>query len=242
MSILKHRYIAYYWQLRKNFLDYFKDSISQVSLIEPTISTRSKNKIACASKIFSPSVMSQDTKISKVSETSYKYDFYPKNLNHAFLPKSDFEGYRNSAKKEFEEQQDYLATDEYQEPDYPSTFMKMIKGRANALSTANDERCQVSSSRVIWDGNIDQFEELRNKVEGHYGQIGAGILFDSDFQEEYLEKGADCYIDFLDEVHSVSQIKKDARALYVTLLGACQSGVGRRILMENRGKQDVIRS
>jgi hypothetical protein len=67
-------------------------------------------------------------------------------------------------------------------------------------------------------------------------------LFDSSFQEAYLERGVDCYIDFLDEVPSASQIKKDARALYGALLSACQSGVGRRILMENRDKQDGIRS
>jgi hypothetical protein len=47
--------------------------------------------------------------------------------------------------------------------------------------------------------------------------------------------------DFLDEVPSDSQIKKDARALYGALLSACHSGVGRRILMENRDKQDGIR-
>jgi hypothetical protein len=39
-----------------------------------------------------------------------------------------------------------------------------------------------------------------------------------------------------------SQIKKDARAIYCALLSTCQSGVGRRILMENRDKQDGIRS
>jgi hypothetical protein len=46
----------------------------------------------------------------------------------------------------------------------------------------------------------------------------------------------------LDEVPSDSQIKKDACALYGALLSACQNGVGRRILMENRDKQDGIRS
>jgi hypothetical protein len=59
--------------------------------------------------------------------------------------------------------------------------MKIIKGRANVLSTSNVERRQVLPSRVIWDGNIDRFEEFRNKVDGHYGHIGAGYLFDSDF-------------------------------------------------------------
>jgi hypothetical protein len=43
-------------------------------------------------------------------------------------------------------------------------------------------------------------------------------------------------------VPSASQIKKDARELYGASLSACQSGVGRRILMENRDKQDSILS
>jgi hypothetical protein len=49
-----------------------------------------------------------------------------------------------------------------------------------------------------------------------------------------LEKGVDCYVDFMDEAPSASSIKKDARALYAALLSACQGGVGCRILMENR--------
>jgi hypothetical protein len=31
-----------------------------------------------------------------------------------------------------------------------------------------------------------------------------GYLFDSSFQEVYLERGVECYVDFLDEVPSVS--------------------------------------
>jgi hypothetical protein len=57
------------------------------------------------SKISSTSVLSHDTKASKVSEKANPHDFYLKNFNHAFLPKPDFEGYRNNAKKEFEENQ-----------------------------------------------------------------------------------------------------------------------------------------
>jgi hypothetical protein len=57
-----------------------------------------------------------------------------------------------------------------------------------------------------------------------------------------FREGVDCYVDFLDEVPSASKIKKDARASYSKLLSACQTGVGHRILMENRVKQDGIRS
>jgi hypothetical protein len=62
---------------------------------------------------------------------------------------------------------------EHQMPDHPSTFMKMINGRASAMSAANNERRQFLNPRVIWYGSIDQFEAYRYNVEGHYGQISA---------------------------------------------------------------------
>jgi hypothetical protein len=215
--------------------------MTQDSLIGSTISTSSKKTVSYASKISSPSVVSEDTKVSTASEKSNARYFYPKNLNHAFVPKPDFDGYRNDVKKAYENDQYLLGVDEHQPPDHPSSFMNMIKGRSRAISAANDERHQVLPSRVIWDGSIDRFEVFRNNVEGHYGQIGTGYLFDTSFQTAYLERGVYCYVDFMDEVPSASHIKKDARALYGALLSACQGGVGRRILMENRSKQDGIR-
>jgi hypothetical protein len=119
-------------------------------LIGSTISTRSKKSVSCASKISSPSVLSHDTKASKVSEKANTHDFYPKNFNHAFLPIPDFEGYMNNAKKEFEENQNYVSDEEFhQEPDHPSTFMKMVKERTRMMSAVNDERRQVLPSKVI---------------------------------------------------------------------------------------------
>jgi hypothetical protein len=88
------------------------------------------------------------------------------------------------------------------------------------MSVVNDERRQVLPSNVILDGTIDRFEVFRNNVEGHYGQIVAGYLFDSSFQEAYLERGVDFYVDFLDELTSSSQIKKDILALHGALLTA----------------------
>jgi hypothetical protein len=158
------------------------------------------------------------------------------------MPKPDFEGYRNDIKRSYDEEQYPSGIDEHQMPDYPSAFMKMIKGTSQAISGANDERRQVLPSRVMWDGSIDRFELFRNSVEGHYGQISAGYLFDTDFRTAYLEKGVDCFADFMDEVPTASQIKKDADALYGALLSACQGGIGRRILMEDRIKQDGIRA
>jgi hypothetical protein len=183
---LKLHYMTFYWKVRKDFLDYIEDSMSHDSLIGSTISTRSKKSVSCAGKISSPSILSHDTKASKVSMKDNPHDFYNKNFNHAFLPKPDFEAYRNKAEKEFEENQNHIGDEEFhQELDLPSTFMKMVKERTRATSATNDERRQVLPSKVIWDGTIDHFEVLTNNVEGHYGQIGAGYLFDSSFQEAF---------------------------------------------------------
>jgi hypothetical protein len=144
--------MTFYWKLRKDFLDHIEDSMSHDSLIGSTISTRSRKFFSCASYISSPSVLSHDTKASKVSEKDNPHDFQPKNFNHAFLPNPDFEGYRKNAKKEFEENQNYIGDEEFhQEPDHPSTFMKMVKERTRTMSSANDERRQVLPSKVIWD-------------------------------------------------------------------------------------------
>jgi hypothetical protein len=87
---LKRHYMTFYWKVRKDFLEYIEDSMSHDSLIGSTISTRSKKSVSCASKISSPSVLSYDTKASKVSEKDNPHDFYSKNFNNAFLPKPDF--------------------------------------------------------------------------------------------------------------------------------------------------------
>jgi hypothetical protein len=155
---LKRHYITFYWRVRKDFLEYIDDSMSHDSLIGSTISNRSKKSVSCASKISSPSLLSHDTKASKVSEKANPHDFYPKNFNHAFLSKPEFEGYRNHSMKKFEENQNYIGDEEFhQEPDYPSTFMKIFKERTRTMSTAIDEKIQASPSKVIWDGTIDRF-------------------------------------------------------------------------------------
>jgi hypothetical protein len=140
LNSLKRHYMTFYCKIRKDFLDYIEDSMSHDSLIGSTISTRYKKIVSCANKISSPSVLSHDNKASKVSEKEKPHDFYPKNFNHAFLPEPDFEGYRNNAKKQFEENQKYVGEGEefHQEPDHPSTLMKMVKERTRTMSAVND--------------------------------------------------------------------------------------------------------
>jgi hypothetical protein len=49
--------------------------------------------------------------------------------------------------------------------------MKMVKERIPTISTVNDERFQVLTSKIVLDGTIDHFEVFRNNVEVHYGQL-----------------------------------------------------------------------
>jgi hypothetical protein len=224
--------MIFYWKVRKDFLDSIEDAMSHDSLIGSTICTRSKKKsVSYAKNISCQIVPSHDSKTSRVvSKKDKPHDFYPKNFNHAFLPKPNFQGYSNDTKKEFEENQTYIGDEEFHlEPDHPSTFMKMVKERKRTMTAVNDERRQVLPSNVIWDGTIHHFKVFRNNVEVHYGQIGARKIFISNFQKAYLERVVDCYVDFLDEVPSASQIKKDIRALYGALPSACGRYVGRRI-------------
>jgi hypothetical protein len=92
LNSLKRHCMTFYWKVRKYFLDYMEDSMSHDSLIGSTISTRSRKSVSCAIKISSPSVLSHDSKSSKVSEKDKPHDFYPKKFNHAFLRKPDSEG------------------------------------------------------------------------------------------------------------------------------------------------------
>jgi hypothetical protein len=55
------------WQLRRYFLNYLEDFMTQDSLFGSTNSTISKKNISCVSKISSPSVLSEDTEASKTS-------------------------------------------------------------------------------------------------------------------------------------------------------------------------------
>jgi hypothetical protein len=73
--------------------------------------------------------------------------FILKNFNHAFLPKPDFDGYKNISKKGFEENQNYVGEEFHQEPAHPSTFMKMVKERTRTTSAVKDKRRQVLPSK-----------------------------------------------------------------------------------------------
>jgi hypothetical protein len=76
LNSLKCHYMTFYWKVRKDFLDDVEYSMSHESLIGSTIFTRSKKSVSCASKISSPSLLSHDTKASKVSEKDNPHDFY----------------------------------------------------------------------------------------------------------------------------------------------------------------------
>jgi hypothetical protein len=198
------------------------------SLSGSTISNRSKNIVSCNRKISSPSVLSYDTKTSKVSEKDNPEIFTLRISIMHFYPNLTFKDIGKFLGRNLNKIRVMLVK---------TSIKSQAILRTRTLSAVNDERRQVLPSKVILDRTIDRFEVFRNHVECNYKQIIAGYLFGSSFQVVYLERSVDCYDYFLDEVTSASQIKKDVYALYSALLSACQSGVGHRILMENRDKQ-----
>jgi hypothetical protein len=54
-------------------------------------------------------------------------------FNHAFMPKPEFESYRNAVKSRHEDDKNIFDINEHQMPDQPRNFMKMIKGKENAM-------------------------------------------------------------------------------------------------------------
>jgi hypothetical protein len=68
-----------------------------------------------------------------------------------FLYKPDFERYRKNSKNKLQENQNYVGKEFHQEPECPSTFMKMVKERTWIISSVDDERHQILPSKVIWD-------------------------------------------------------------------------------------------
>jgi hypothetical protein len=146
LNNLKRHYMIFCWNVRQDFLGYIEDSMYHDSLIGCTIIIRYKKSVSCASKTPSPGFLSHEIKTSKVSEKVKPHDFYPKNFNHVILPKTHFERYRNNAKSEFKENQNYIGDEEfYQEPDHPYTFMKIVMEITRTMSAVNDERGANSS-------------------------------------------------------------------------------------------------
>jgi hypothetical protein len=91
----------------------------QDSFISSTINSRSRRSVSCASNLSCSSLISDDSKTSKVSSKLSQHDSHLKNDNQAIMYKSDFEGYRKNAKEEFGKNQRHLAEELQQEPDYP---------------------------------------------------------------------------------------------------------------------------
>jgi hypothetical protein len=86
LNSLKRHYMTFYWKVRKDFLDYVEDSMSQDTLIRSKIITRSKKSVSCASNISSSSDLSHDTKASKVSERDNPHDFILRTSIMHFFP------------------------------------------------------------------------------------------------------------------------------------------------------------
>jgi hypothetical protein len=100
---------------------YLEDFMTLDCLIGSTISTITKKDTSCASKMSSQHILIVNTEISKRTAKSNQHDFNYKNFNHAFLPKQQFERYRNDVKQGNEDDKNSLDVNEYQTTDHPRT-------------------------------------------------------------------------------------------------------------------------
>jgi hypothetical protein len=114
--------------------------MSHDSLIGSTISTTSKKIVSCAGKISSPSVLSHDTKTSKETDEDNPHDFTLRTSTMHFYPYLTLKDTGTMLRMNFEENQNYVDEEFHQEPEHPSTFMKMVKERTRTMSAVNDER------------------------------------------------------------------------------------------------------
>ena len=152
-------------------------------------------------------------------------------IKRAFMPKPD-------GKVDFGVPKDIILP----KGDDSSGFMTKYGKKYSSKGSSKDEKRTPLPARITWDGSFDSFELFRNQVEGHYGQVGAGYLFDEEFQKCYIKYGAGCVELFQDDVETQSQFKKDNRALYGALLSACHKGSAKTILIDHKPKQDGIRT
>ena len=78
---------------------------------------------------------------------------------------------------------------------------------------------------------MDNFDNFKDAVEGHYCQPQASYLFNKEFVRQYNVNGASCYLNFSD-LTSANQVMKDVEALYGALQTSCQYGVAKSILLK----------
>ena len=114
-----------------------------------------------------------------------------------------------------------------------AAFWRKSAARAAALSPNKYEKRTPLPARIVWTGALGGFENFRNKVEGHYAQIGAGYLFDEEIQAKFLEKGYEAILEFQEEGIPVTQFKKDVGLSILTVLVLRSAVSASLVLLQN---------
>ena len=123
-------------------------------------------------------------------------------------------------------------------PDQRAALDYMTKVRALTPDVKEVKRALLPTS-VKFSGEVSNFEDFKDAVEGHYLQQQVDYLFDKDFVEQYTLFGPDCYINF-DGVSSANQAKKDAAALYGALQLSCKRGNVKSILLRYKDTRNGV--
>jgi hypothetical protein len=66
-------------------------------------------------------MLTVNTEMPNRSAISNTHDFYPKNFNHVYLLRLEFERYRNHIKNRYKDDKNMLDVNEHQVPDHART-------------------------------------------------------------------------------------------------------------------------
>jgi len=100
---------------------------------------------------------------------------------------------------------------------------------------------QALSNKVVWQDDLSKFKNYKKIVMGHFRQVGMGYIFNSRFQELYLEHGLNV-VDYWDETPITrAQLRCDLESLYGAMETSLRGNMGQKQLMQYEDEQDGIR-
>ncbi len=96
---------------------------------------------------------------------------------------------------------------------------------------------------VQWDGEISKFLPYKKQVIGHFIQIGAGYLFDTEFQELWKKHKDNCLLHYNTNTEpelNIAQMKMDIKLLYGALISSLTNMTGNDHLLVHQDEQDGL--
>ena len=100
---------------------------------------------------------------------------------------------------------------------------------------------QALSNKVVWQDDLSKLKNFKKIVMGHFCQVGMGYIFNSRFQELYLEHGLNV-VDYWDEMPITrAKLRCELESLYGAMETSLRGNMGQKQLMQYEDEQDGIK-